>query len=107
MSIISTKPTDEDLKDAWKDEYGVSYSKDGKKLLGFPEKGLTEYSVRPGMEIICDKAFYFCILLETITIPDTVTAIGESAFDLCFQLRSVNIPDSVTRIGDSAFYGCI
>ena len=33
MENFSTEVTDEDLKDAVRDEYGVEYSKDGKKLL--------------------------------------------------------------------------
>ena len=41
-----------------------------------------------------------------ITIPDSVTSIGNSAFLGCSGLTSITIPDSVTSIGDRAFYGC-
>ena len=34
------------------------------------------------------------------------TSIGSYAFDYCDGLISVTIPDSVTSIGNSAFYGC-
>ena len=40
---------------------------------------------------------------ENITIPDSVTTIGNSAFCKCKSLQSVTIPDSVTSIGDRAF----
>jgi hypothetical protein len=40
------------------------------------------------------------------TIPNSVTAIGNSAFSDCTGLTSVTIPNSVTTIGNSAFYGC-
>ena len=43
--------------------------------------------------------------VKELTIPDSVTGIGNSAFAGC-DLTSVTIPDSVTSIGDSAFYGC-
>ncbi len=41
-----------------------------------------------------------------ITIPSSVTSIGEGAFRDCSSLTSVTIPNSVTSISDYAFYGC-
>ena len=41
-----------------------------------------------------------------ITIPDSVTSIGDYAFYGCSSLTSVSIPDSVTSIGYRAFYDC-
>ena len=51
-------------------------------------------------------AFYNCTSLESITIPDSVTSIGECAFFYCRSLKSITIPDSVTSIGSSAFECC-
>ena len=41
-----------------------------------------------------------------VTIPDSVTSIGDLAFYNCSSLMSVTIPDSVTSIGSRAFRGC-
>ena len=55
---------------------------------------------------IGDYAFCNCISLESITIPNSVTAIGDYAFYGCSSLESVLIPDNVTKIGYYAFYNC-
>ncbi len=51
-------------------------------------------------------AFSSCISLTSVTIPNSVTTIGEEAFENCSSLTSVTIPNSVTTIGGSAFYNC-
>ena len=44
--------------------------------------------------------------VKSVSIQNTVTAIGSFAFYSCNRLTSVTIPDSVTSIGAFAFYGC-
>ena len=46
------------------------------------------------------------IELISITLPDSITNIGEFAFAYCDSLTSINIPDSVTSIGYRAFKDC-
>ena len=105
--VLSTKATKEDLKDAIEDEYGVKYSRDGKKLLRASYySSLREYVVREGTEVICDYAFWLCESLQSITIPNSVTSIGDGAFKMCKSLQSVTIPNSVTSIGKEAFSSC-
>jgi len=106
IEIISTYVTEEDKKDAWTDEYGVKYSKDGKKLLESTDHGLTNYTIRQGTRSIGNCAFNGCSSLQSITIPDSVTSIGYKAFYYCSSLQSVSIPKSVTSIGDDAFHDC-
>ena len=55
---------------------------------------------------IGDYAFFKCISLTSITIPNSVTSIGESAFYRCSGLSSITIPNSVTSIGVGAFENC-
>ena len=44
--------------------------------------------------------------LETISIPSTVTSIGDHAFDSCWAVRSLSIPNGVTKLGGWVFYDC-
>ena len=55
---------------------------------------------------IGDNAFSGCTGLTSVTIPNSVTSIGNRAFDGCSGLTSVTIPNSVTSIGWRAFYEC-
>ena len=108
---LSTKATEEELKEAFVDEWGVKYSKDGRRLLKAPYELNGTYSIRKGTKIICDWAFGWskfigCRSLTSLVIPDSVANIGDYAFSGCRSLTSLVIPDSVTNIGDYAFEGC-
>ena len=69
----------------------------------------TTYSVTS----IGDSAFldlYACYtgygMITSITIPNSVTSIGDYAFKYCSSLTSITIPNSVTFIGNNAFQYC-
>ena len=102
--VWSTEVTEEDLKNAVEDEFGVIYSKDWKRVLKAPMNLDDVYSIRKGVKIIGKRAFKFCDFLTNIIIPESVTNIGEDAFSCCKSLTSINIPDCVTSIG--AFFDC-
>ena len=104
--VWSTEVTDEDLKNAVEDEYGVKYSKDWKILLRAPENLDGVYSIRKGVKVIAKNAFLHCLYLDNINIPNSVISIGSNAFKGCWSLKSINIPESVTCIEDYAFAYC-
>lgn len=52
------------------------------------------------------SAFADCSGLTSVTIPNSVTNIGNSAFSRCSSLTSITIPNSVTTISDYAFLNC-
>lgn len=72
-------------------------------LNGSLVRGLT---IPDSVTSIGEYVFQNCRGLTSVTIPGSVTSIGTSAFGGCSGLTSVAIPESVTRIGVGAFDGC-
>ena len=77
---LSTKRTEEELNEAFVDEWGVKYSKDGRKLLEAPAELRGAYSVKEGTRIICDWAFSDCSSLKYISIPKSVICLNANTF---------------------------
>lgn len=108
IEVFCTEVTEEDLKYAIEDEYGVKYSRDGKKLLKASsslrlcEK---EYVVREGTEVICDGALN-STGIRSVKLPSTIISIGSVAF-ADNDLVSCNIPASVKYIAhNNPWRGC-
>ncbi len=101
--VWSTEVTDEDLKNAVEDEFGVKYSKDWKRLLKAPTGLKGEYSIREGVKVIGICAFISCSSLTNINIPNSVTTIGNSAFMKCESLTYITIPSSVVDMIGNPF----
>lgn len=101
---LSTEVTEEDLANSWTDEYGVKYSRDGKRLLKVP-KGIIEYNIKSQTVVICDSAFQECDI-QSITTPDSLKTIGLGAFARCKSLNEVYLSHNLQSIGICAFAGC-
>ena len=81
------------------DTYGVKEEKSKAKEIVIPET----YNDKKVTKIITFKESTH---LVKVTIPNSVTEIGERAFDGCTSLSDIAIPNSVTEIGDYAFVFC-
>ena len=68
-------------------------------------RDMTEVTIPNSVTSIGDFAFYWCSVRELI-IPNSVTSIGDYAFQNCNGLTELTIPGSVTSIGDYAFDMC-
>lgn len=55
--------------------------------------------------IIGTNAFLYDTTIASVTIPNSVTSIGEGAFGECTGLTNISIPNSVKNIDGFAFYG--
>ena len=109
---------------------GILYNKDKTELLAYPSvsgnviipasvtsigyaafdynENITTVTFASGsqLETIDASAFLGCKSLTSITIPNSVTSIGEGAFWDCSSLTSIIIPASVQYIGWGVFIGC-
>ncbi|MCR5130411.1 MAG: leucine-rich repeat protein, partial [Prevotella sp.] len=63
-------------------------------------------SIPSSLTSIGNYVFSGCSNLISLSIPSSVTSIGNNAFRDCSGLTSVTIPSSVKYIYDSAFEGC-
>ncbi len=79
------------------------------KEIGGAFKGynnITSVTIPNSVTRIGEEAFRYCSGLSTIDIPNSVTSIGGCAFGDCISLSTIHIPDSVTSIGGGAFQNC-
>ena len=77
-----------------------------KRRIQIGGKDVVNITIPNSITSVGELAFYGCSKLTSVTIPNSVTSIGNGAFEGCSSLTSVTIPNSVTSIGNSAFNDC-
>ena len=65
-----------------------------------------EVSLPSTVTEIGDCAFAYCESLEKINLSESVETIGYSAFESCKSLSDVTFPKNLKAICDAAFYSC-
>lgn len=114
---------------AYTEDAGVLYDKEKETLIKYPEaRPDASYSVGSECRRIEDwafigsryleeidlgnvteigeDAFYYCVTLQEIRIPEGVTELKSNTFGYCSVLEKVSLPSSLTVIGESCFHGC-
>lgn len=56
---------------------------------------------------VMSNAFRECETIKSVTLPDTVTVIGQYAFADCKTLEYIYLPQGLVEIGERAFWDCI
>lgn len=101
-------------KDAFRGTKITTFDGSGLKYIGeyaFAENQALQEIVLEGNEVLTeidDYAFYWCSNLQTVYIPQFVSAIGKSAFENCSALTAMTFAEGarVKTIGDKAMRGC-
>lgn len=68
---------------------------------------LVSVTIPNSVTSIGERSFCNCYYLTSVIIPNSVTSISDYAFTSCISLTEVTIPNSVTEIGNYVFNGCI
>ncbi|MBR0485863.1 MAG: leucine-rich repeat domain-containing protein [Oscillospiraceae bacterium] len=114
---------------AYQSPDGVLYDKSGETLIKYPEaRPDTEYSVLDAcrtvenwafigaqyleqidlkqVQNIGTDAFYFCVSLKNITVPEGVSELNGAVFSYCESLEQAVLPATLKSIGENCFYSC-
>lgn len=75
-------------------------------VTGLKDKSVRRLAVPEGVVEITSDAFAGC-KFTVVTLPSTLTRIGDSAFKECRELREINLPDGLEYLGSYAFYYCV
>lgn len=67
---------------------------------------LQSVTLPQGLTAIPDRCFFGCVALKSVAVPAGVTTVGELAFFGCVALAKVSLPSTVTSIGDDVFKCC-
>jgi len=74
-------------------------------LSAIPMEALVSVIVSGGEEI-AEGIFKGAAALTSVSIPESVTKIGDEAFSGCAKLEAIILHEGITEIGEDAFYDC-
>ncbi len=92
--------------DTYKSVDGVVYTADMSELVLYPAAHGETYTIADGVRSIGEKAFVDSSI-ASITFPEGFERIEANAFDNCYALESFTLLDQISYIGDSAFTDCM
>lgn len=85
-----------------KTDYTVTTVQDN----AFSGNDITSISLPNTVSVMGDACFESCSRLESVTLPAGLTSLGNSCFYDCRNLASVTLPEGITTLGVNCFYRC-
>lgn len=67
------------------------------------ERDIRSAVIPEGVTFIGEDAFFGCYILRTVTLPSTLTEIGDSAFG-CTGIETIALPEGLVKLGRNVFY---
>jgi len=85
---------------------GAVYDRNQSTLITCPQGKSGSYTIAQRTKTLSLGAFYRCINLMQIALPNGLNTIELGTFYQCYSLESIVIPNSVRTMGHSAFFQC-
>lgn len=100
---------EDDAKNAENIEIPATYN--GKPVTAVGKKAfygckMKSVTIPESVTDVGEQGFYYCVNLESVSLPESVTVIDYEAFSTCAALKTVTLGDKVTEIGTRAFENC-
>ena len=73
----------------------------------FSQTSLKEISIPESVTFIGQHSFYACMQLEKVHLPNNLTSIEPETFAQCKNLEYINLPKELLDIKHHAFYKCV
>jgi hypothetical protein len=89
-------------------EEGALFNANKTEIIAFPSANGT-VTIPASVTSIGNSAFYNCTALDNVVFEEEshIIIIGDNAFYNCMNLKSITIPKSLFRISEEAFYNCV
>ena len=70
------------------------------------QKGITSLVISEGIEYLGDDAVMFNNEMTSMTLPSTLTTVGDNCFALAYALTNVDLPEACINFVDDPDYDC-